>query len=245
MFAARGRARDLPSGARGAQLYLTCTVTKTPPIRFDVDRKIAPWGKNVEIVELPATGGEVGRADGAPRPKRSSQQLERSHESALAALSAVTSYLDSDEDLPSFFARLGATIAEQTGARRAAFWRLGARGTLGLQPAPHGFADDSPVHNFRLPLGARGEGVIERLVFEDQLALLKGSAPELDAMWRSAGLNDVKNSIAVAWRAGERRVGAVAGYDSPHGFTAHDLWVPRLFGVAGRLPWVDKGTEGD
>jgi signal transduction histidine kinase len=87
--------------------------------------------------------------------------------------------------------------------------------------------------------------VIARLVFQDQLELMKGSSPELDAMWRDAGLNDVKNSIAVAWRAGERRVGAVAVYDSPHGFTAHDLWVLRLFGMAAGLLWQYKESEDE
>ena len=246
MCAARGGHTTFQPARGARRLYLTCTVTKPPPIRFDVNRKTVPWGENVETVELPVTGGEFAVAgDRAPRARRSPHQLERSHESALSALSAVSSYLDSDEDLPSFFGRLSATIAVQTRARRAAFWRLGARGTLGLQPAAYGFADESPVHNIRLPLGARGEGVIELLVFEDQLALLKGSAPELDAMWRNAGLNDVKNSIAVAWRAGERRIGAVAVYDSPHGFTAHDLWVLRLFGMAAGLLWQYKESEDE
>src|SRR5436305_10824000 len=118
-------------------------------------------------------------AEGGARSRRSAQQLERSHVSALAAMTAVSSYLDSDEDLPTFFGRLSATIAEQIGARRAAFWRLGPRGTLSLQPAPHGFADDSPVHQVRLALGAKGEGVLEQLVFADDLALVKGTSPRL------------------------------------------------------------------
>ena len=184
-------------------------------------------------------------ADGGARSKRPGQQLERSQGSALAALAAVSSYLDSDEDLPTFFGRLGATIAEQIGARRAAFWRLGPRGTLSLQPAPHGFADDSPVHHLRLALGAKREGVIERLVFADDLELVKGTSPRLDALWHGAGLTDVKSSIAVAWRAGARRIGAVAVYDSPHGFTAHDLWALRLVGMAAGLVWQYKESEDE
>src|SRR5437667_376525 len=133
MCAARGGHTTFQPARGARRLYLTCTVTKPPPIRFDVNRKTVPWGENVETVELPVTGGEFAVAgDRAPRARRSPHQLERSHESALSALSAVSSYLDSDEDLPSFFGRLSATIAVQTRARRAAFWRLGARGTLGL-----------------------------------------------------------------------------------------------------------------
>ena len=167
-------------------------------------------------------------ADGGARSKRPGQQLERSQGSALAALAAVSSYLDSDEDLPTFFGRLSATIAEQIGARRAAFWRLGPRGTLSLQPAPHGFADDSPVYQVRLALGAKGEGVLDRLVFADNLALVKWTSPRL-----------------AAWRAGERRIGAVAVYDSPRGFTAHDLWALRLVGMAAGLVWQYKESEDE
>src|SRR5439155_1261489 len=152
MCAARGGHTTFQPARGARRLYLTCTVTKPPPIRFDVNRKTVPWGENVETVELPVTGGEFAVAgDRAPRARRSPHQLE----------------------------------------------------------------------------------------------LLKGSAPELDAMWRNAGLNDVKNSIAVPWRAGERRIGAVAVYDSPHGFTAHDLWVLRLFGMAAGLLWQYKESEDE
>jgi signal transduction histidine kinase len=160
-------------------------------------------------------------------------------------LSAVSSYLESDEDLPALFRRLSATTAGLAGARRAAFWRLGPRGTLALQPAPHGFPDRSRVYSLRLQLGAKGEGVIERIVFTDQLALVRGTSPALDAIWRGAGLSDVKNSIAAAWRAGERRIGAVAVYDARHGFSAHDLWILRLVGMAAGALWQYKESEDE
>ena len=162
----------------------------------------------MDTAALPVAGKAASDGDGAgTRPRR---LLERSQESALAALAAITSYLDSDDDLPVFFERLNATVAELTGARRAAFWRLGARGTLGLQPAPSGFADDSNVYRVRLQLGAKGEGVIERIVFAGETELVKGTSPGLDLVWRDAGLGEVTSSIAAAWRAGERRIGAVA-----------------------------------
>lgn len=189
---------------------------------------------------MPAPDG-----DGSTRGRRAAQLLERSQDSALAALSAVSSYLDADEDLPSFFGRLSATISGLTRARRAAFWRLGPRGTLALQPAPFGFAGDSRVYGLRMQMGAKGDGVIERVVFGEELLLAKGTCAELDGVWRSAGLSDVKSSIAAAWRAGDRRIGAVAVYDADHGFTAHDLWVLRLVGMAAGLVWQYKESEDD
>ena len=241
----KGWAHQFLDSATWGPVYLTCTATKPPPKRFDVDRKIAPRGEKVEAAALPVRGKvELVRDDG-PRAKRSAARLERSQEAALAALTAVSSYLDSDEDVPSFFARLSATIARHTRARRAAFWRIGPRGTLALQPSPWGFAGDSPVYTVRLQLGANGEGIVEHLVFGDELELVKGTSPELDAIWHESGLADVKSSVAVPWRAGERRIGAVAVYDSRQGFTAHDIWVLRLFGMAAGLLWQFKESEDE
>jgi signal transduction histidine kinase len=197
----------------------------------------------VEIASLPIDDKEALEAAAGAKSKRSGPQLERSQSSALAALAAVSSYLDSDEDLPDFFGRLGATIAEKIGAGRAAFWRLGLRGTLGLQPAPHGFPADSPVYRLRLPVGPKGEGVIDRVMSGDELELSKGTSPQLDAIWQAAGLADIKSSIGAAWRAGERRIGVVALYDSPRGFTPHDLWALRLVGMAAGLLWQYKESE--
>jgi signal transduction histidine kinase len=80
-------------------------------------------------------------------------------------------------------------------------------------------------------------------VFTDELDLLKGTPAGLDETWRAAGITDVKNSIAAAWTAGDRRIGAVAAYDSPRGFTGHDLWVLRLIGMVAGLLWQYKESE--
>jgi signal transduction histidine kinase len=205
----------------------------------------------VETAALPVDGA-LAAADGklpddsgdsGSKTAKRAQSLERLQEAAFVALGAVSSYLDSDEDLPAFFGRLGATIAEQVGARRAAFWRLGPRGALTLQPEPFGFAASSPIFDVRIPLGANGEGIVERIVFRDELDLSKGTSPQLAELWRESGLTDVKNSIAVSWRAGDRRIGAVAVYDSRRGFTTHDLWVLRLAGMATGLVWQYREAE--
>jgi signal transduction histidine kinase len=179
------------------------------------------------------------------KPKRSAAQLDRSQDGAMSAISAVASYLDSDEDLTDFFARLSATVAQVTGAARAAFWRLGPRGTLALQVAPHGFADDSPIYTVRLQLSANGNSAVERLVFKDELELLSGTSSGLDQTWHDAGLADVRNSIAASWSAGERRIGAVAAYDAPRGFTSHDVWLLRLVGMVAGLLWQYKESEDE
>jgi signal transduction histidine kinase len=209
----------------------------------------------VDTVALPASGEVAqatnGRAARSPRAaagrksRTAQQRLDKAQAGVLASLETVSSYLDADEDLPVFFGRLSQAIAEQVGASKAAFWWIGPRGTLSLQPDPFGFDGDSSIRAVRLQLGANGEGVLERVIFRDKLDLTKGTSPELDDMWRQLGLVGVKNSIAVAWRAGERRIGAVVAYDSRRGFTADDLWVLRMAGIATGLVWQYKEAEDD
>jgi signal transduction histidine kinase len=208
----------------------------------------------VETAALPVSGDAAPAADGA-RPetrdsgskssKRAVQQLDKMQDATYAAIAAVSSYLDSDDDRRALFGRLSATVAELVGGRRAAFWRLGPGGVLTLEPEPFGFPDGSLIHNLRIQLGAKGEGIIERIVFRDELDTVKDTSPQLDALWREKGLVEVKNSIAVAWRAGERRLGALAAYDSPRGFSAQDLWVLRLVGIASGMLSEYKESESE
>jgi signal transduction histidine kinase len=206
----------------------------------------------VETAALPLSGEAAPAADGR-RPetgdlgskpgKRAAQHLARMQEGTYAAIAAISSFLDSDDDRPTLFAQLCAVVAHQVGARRAAYWRLGPRGILTLEPDPFGFTAGSLIHHMSIQLGANGEGIIERVLFRDELDTLKGTSPQLDALWREKGLHEVKNSIAVAWRAGERRMGALAVYDSPRGFSAQDLWMLRLLGIATAMVCQYKESE--
>jgi signal transduction histidine kinase len=198
-------------------------------------------------VESPALplGGKVALDAQTQGRRRTTPPSESSQQSALDALHAVSASLDSDGDVPAFFGCLSATVAERLGAGRAAFWRMDERGTLSLQPTPFGFAEESPVYGARLQLGTRGDGVLERLLFADDLELVKGTSPELDMTWHAAGVEGVTNSIAASWRAGERRIGAVAVYDAEGGFSAQDLWLLRLMGAAAGLVWQYREAEND
>src|SRR4029077_5406411 len=185
---------------------------------------------NVEIVSLPAGrrgdlahAGNGGGRGPAPAPvgklrQRPGPQLEKAQQAALTALAAVSSYLDADEELPLFFGRLSETVAGLVGARRAGFWRLGPRGVLGLQPRAFGFPVDAPIHSKRIERGFNGRETVDRIVFGDGLGVGGGTSSELGAMGREIGVAGIKNSIAVPWRAGERRIGAVVAFDSRRGF---------------------------
>src|SRR4051812_36266542 len=98
------------------------------------------WRGAVELVTLPddrhqrlSDPARAARLRGAsqvpPRQRmRGAQRLEKAHDAASVALGAVSSYLETDVDLPVFFGHLCETIAGLVGARRAAFWRLGPNG---------------------------------------------------------------------------------------------------------------------
>jgi signal transduction histidine kinase len=203
----------------------------------------------VELVALPADRrpraasalDDLGRApQGEPRPRpktRATQRLEKAQLAAFIALRAVSSYAETQVELPIFFGRLSETIAQLVGARRAAFWRLGPDGTLAVQPQPYGFTAASPINHVRIRPEAHRESVVERVIFRDELDLVGGTSAELDAFWQAHGLVGIRNSIAVSWRAGDRHIGALAAHDSRRGFRNDDVWVLRVAAMATGLMW--------
>jgi signal transduction histidine kinase len=185
---------------------------------------------------------EASSPMGARVRSRAARRLERMQESAFIAMAAASSYVRSDVELTEFFRRLGKTVAGLVGARRVAFWRLGQQGTLALQPEPYGFGRDSAIRSIKFDLAAEG-GAGERAFFADELGLNEGTSAELDRLSRENGLTEIRNSIAVPWRIGERRIGSLAAYDSRRGFTADDLWTLRLVAMAAGLVWQYREAE--
>ena len=210
----------------------------------------------MELATLPANRRPAGasplqeprrlRAAGQIRPRqrvRAAQRLEKAQRAASIALSAVSSYLEAEMDLHGFFGHLAETVAGLVGARRVAFWRLTHTGALVVQRDPFGFPAQSPILNLKIDLSFEGDGIAERIVFRDELDLHDGTCPELDALWHENGLRAVRNSIAVSWPAGERRIGALAAYDSKGGFTTDDAWVLRVAAMATGLVWQYREAE--
>ncbi len=178
------------------------------------------------------------------RSERSGREhLEDLQESALNALAAIAACLEADDEPSGLLASVAEVVAERVGARRVAFWRVRRRGTFALEPEPFGFEPDSPIHGFQIELGPSREGALGHVVYGDGLELAGGTMRELDALWREAGLMGVSNSIAAPWLAGDRRLGAVIAYDSASGFTAHDVWLLRMAGVASGLVWQYRKAE--
>jgi signal transduction histidine kinase len=166
-------------------------------------------------------------------------------------LQGVSSYCATQLQLPVFLCQLCETVAKLVKAKRVAFWRLGSKRTLVLQPAPFGFAVDSTVHSLHIPLSVNGKGVLEGVVARDDLDIVDGTSSELVALWQANGLNEIRNSIAVSWRAGDRLIGALVAFDSRRGFSSDDAWVLRVAAMATGLMWQYReatqklGTSND
>jgi signal transduction histidine kinase len=209
----------------------------------------------VEVVALPADrrpkpsspDGDREQTEAGERRLRSktraTARLEKAQLAAFIALKAVSSYSDRGGDLPDVFGALSETLARLVKARRVAFWHLGPGRTLRVQPRPHGFPASSPIHTMRLPVGLDHDDIIERSVFQDDLELVDGTVPELDELWQASGLDGIRNSIAVSWRAGDRRIGTLVAYDSRRGFTSDDAWVLRVAALATGMMWQYREAE--
>jgi signal transduction histidine kinase len=209
----------------------------------------------VEVVALPVdrragpSSPDDGEIQAEPvglrsRPKtRATARLEKAQAAAYVALRAVSSYSETGMELSDFFEGLSATVARLVKARRVAFWRLSSQRTLVVQPKTYGFAGNSPIHSLRLPLSGNGNGIAARAIFHDELELVNGTIPQLDDLWQAAGLVGVRNSIAVSWRAGERRIGTLVAYDSRRGFSSDDAWVLRVVAMAMGLVWQYREAE--
>jgi len=169
--------------------------------------------------------------------------LEKAQSAASIALKAVSSYLEAEMELPAFYRHLAETVAGLVGARRVAFWSLAPNGRLHLQREPYGFRAQSPIRNLRIELAPDGDGIVERIVFRDELDIREGTCLALDELWRGNGVQGLRNSIAVSWPAGGRRIGALAAYDSRRGFTIDDAWVLRVVAMATGLVWQYRETE--
>jgi signal transduction histidine kinase len=186
------------------------------------------------------------RAAGQLRPRqrlRAGARLEKAQAAASIALEAVSSYLEAEMELPAFFGHLAETVSGLVGARRVAFWCFAPDGLLHLQREPFGFPAHAPIRNLRIELDPDCDGIVERIVFRDELDIYDGTCPALDEFWRTHGLQALRNSIAVSWPAGGRRIGALAAYDSKRGFTTDDAWVLRVVTMATGLVWQYRETE--
>jgi signal transduction histidine kinase len=177
---------------------------------------------------------------------KAAERVERAHEASVAALLAISRHARSGHNTGDFYRRLTSSIAELVASRKLLFWQLRDDGTLAAIPGGHGVDDAFIKQLHPVPCDRERDDAASRVVFGDYIFRASGGDDTQDFLHALDSLN-VKNVIAVPWRAGEQRLGLVAAYDSrrPEGFSREDTWVLQNAGLAAGLVWQLKYADTD
>jgi signal transduction histidine kinase len=177
---------------------------------------------------------------------RSTERLERAHELAVEALLAVSVHARLGHSLTDFYRRLTGTVAELVGARKVLFWQLNENRTLTAIPGAHGIDDAFIARLYPAPCDPERDDLTSRVVYGDHIYRASRADQDPDST-RVLDALGVSTAISVPWRAGDRRLGLVAAYDSrqPDGFSREDTWVLQKAALAAGLVWQLRHAESD
>jgi len=175
-------------------------------------------------------------------------ESKEAQEKALHALLRVSDHLGEAASEGDLYSRFASTIADLVAAHRVTLWRLsGDQRSLHIAAGAHGVRREQFDTIRPVPCEASGGSIIGGVVFDDAVFLGSGrdlgmSIPSDSRTPRSAG---APNAMAVAWRAGEIRLGALAAHDPMRssGFSEEDAWILRLAAFATGLVWQIKTAE--
>ena len=171
------------------------------------------------------------------------EQLREAWVRGLKAVFAVSRHISSSASLASFFGALTGTVAQLTGAERAAFWALQPDGTIAVQREAFGFSEDVLARMRRVPARVQGGDLAQDIVHGDPIwhvARKFRDDPPQRAAWLD--VEGVREAVVVPWRVGDQHLGLLGVYDSarPHGFTESDVWVTRIASLAAGLVWQER-----
>ena len=163
--------------------------------------------------------------------------FDESHEGIRAVLE-VSRLAGTSGTIEDFFGDLSATIAWVVRAERVVFARV-VDGLLTVQRRSHGF-DDDVLAGLSVSCSPRGDGWADRIVYRDEVFRAKiDSSPEFDPYRQVLAVLDLSDAVAVAWRAGNARLGIVAAFNSHRetSFTADDVRLLKAASMAAALVW--------
>lgn len=169
----------------------------------------------------------------------------RGHAAAIAGLAAVSGRARPGESVGDFYGRLTTNIAQLVSARRVLFWQVGNDGMLSPIPGAYGVDDDSFSRLLPVPCTPEGDDLTSRVVFHDDTFLV--SRADAAAGFKYVLALNLSDVIGVAWRAGDRRHGLVAAYESERrdGFSNEDICVLQEVGLAAGLVWELTQTANE
>jgi diguanylate cyclase (GGDEF)-like protein len=227
--------RDFPyAGYRGAGATLPGDVT------------VWNWDLYPLVDESGAVTHLISSGVDVTEPAVARLRLEQAHGRGLEAIVEVARLVASATQLASFFGRLSSTVAHLVGARRAFFLRLASDGDLVGQPDAHGIPADL-VQQLRIPCDPSRHGLVERILFDDEVFRARVADHDDDfAPYRAAlDMLHIDDALVVPWRAGDDPIGALIALDctAPEGFTEEDVWVLRAAAHSAGLVWQHKLAE--
>jgi signal transduction histidine kinase len=176
---------------------------------------------------------------------RTAERVERAHELAVEVMLAVSSHAAAQPSLTDFYHRLAGTLAELVGADRVLFWRLGDDQML-APAGGYGVDDAFLVRLSPIRCDPSADDLASKVVYRD-LIFRANSSQEFAEFEYVLKRLSVENAMSVSWRAGEKRFGLVAAYDSrqPGGFSREDTWVLQKAGLAAGLVTQLWHTQAD
>ena len=171
-------------------------------------------------------------------------RLSESHDEGVRALLEVSRLAGTTGTIEDFFGELSATVARVVRAEKVVFSRA-QDGLLVARPRSYGF-DDHLLAGITVPCGPDGAGLADRVVFGDYVFNASiDSSPEFEPYRAALEIIQVSNAIAVAWRAGDLRLGIVAAFNSarPGGFTNEDIHLLKTASMAAGLVWQHREAQ--
>ena len=177
---------------------------------------------------------------------RSAERLEEAHEMAVQALIAVSTHVGTGGRLTDFYGRLSASVAKLVGADKVLFWQLHENHTITAMPGGYGVDESFLARLYPARCDPDSDDLTSLVVYHDLIfrADRNGGTNESTRILDVLG---VSNAISAPWRAGGKRLGVIAAYDSsrPEGFSRENAWVLQMAGLEAGLVWQLKHAEAD
>ncbi|MFN2464512.1 MAG: ATP-binding protein [Candidatus Dormibacteria bacterium] len=178
----------------------------------------------------------------ALRNARLYQDVNEARGRGLEALTLISQHLASSDELPTFFGKMSASVAQLVNADKAAFWMVQGD-ELVAQAEAFGFAS-AVLEQMRVPVDHDLSSPLARLLFGGE-ALGGLVTPEVLTGRYAEALRamDVREVVAVPWKTAEVPLGMLFACNAQKRFTAEDQWVMRVAARASAVVW--QGYEAE
>jgi signal transduction histidine kinase len=178
----------------------------------------------------------------ALRNARLYQSVNEAQRRGLHALTLISEHLASSDDLPVFFGKMSASVAELVQAQKAAFWMV-RDGRLEAQSEAFGFSPEA-IAAMSVDLDAANSEALSGLLLEGQAAAGEISAEALEGQFGEVlSIMEISDVVAVPWKTAQMPLGILIAANSEHGFSKQDEWVLRVAARASAVVW--QGYEAE